>query len=127
PVFSDSAARNHGVAACPDDCRTAGTNLWRPSGGKQLTSTNSAVYTQRMPARLRSVEVKDYRSIGSCHVPLEPLTLLVGPNGSGKSNFLDALRFVVHSMHAPLEQVIDARSGLKSILRKQIGRASCRE
>lgn len=71
-----------------------------------------------MLARLTRVEVKDYRSIGACDVQLETLTLLVGPNGSGKSNFLDALRFLVHSMHAPLEQVVDARSGLKSILRK---------
>jgi predicted ATPase len=51
-------------------------------------------------------------------VALQPLTLLVGPNGSGKSNFLDSLRFVVHSMHAPLEQVLEARSGIKSVLRK---------
>jgi Predicted ATPase len=87
-------------------------------GDERLNSEDSGVYTEGVPARLRSVQVRDYRSIGSCHVRLEPLTLLVGPNGSGKSNFLDALRFVVHSMHAPLEQVIDARSGLKSILRK---------
>jgi len=37
--------------------------------------------------------------------------------GSGKSNFLDALRFLIHSMHAPLEQVIDARSGPQSTTR----------
>ena len=45
----------------------------------------------------------------------------MGPNGSGKSNFLDALRFVVHSMHAPLEQVVAARSGMHSVLRKLPG------
>jgi predicted ATPase len=72
----------------------------------------------RNASEVESVEVRDYRSIGSCHVCLEPLTLLVGPNGSGKSNFLDAIRFLVYSMHAPVEQVIDVRSGLKSILRK---------
>jgi predicted ATPase len=65
------------------------------------------------------VRLRDYRSIATCDVRLEPLTLLVGPNGSGKSNFLDSLRFVTHCMHAPLEQVIEARSGIHSILRKQ--------
>jgi predicted ATPase len=71
-----------------------------------------------MQARITRVRINDYRSIGSCDVELQPLTLLVGPNGSGKSNFLDALRFVVHSMHAPLEQVVERRSGIRSILRK---------
>lgn len=71
-----------------------------------------------MQTRITRVRITDYRSIGSCDVELQPLTLLVGPNGSGKSNFLDALRFVVHSMHAPLEQVVETRSGMRSILRK---------
>ncbi len=74
-----------------------------------------------MPARITRVAVRDYRSIASCDVELQPLTLLVGPNGSGKSNFLDALRFVVHSLHAPLEQVVKRRSGIQSILRKLPG------
>lgn len=76
------------------------------------------MYTDSVAARLTNVAVTDYRSIESCSVHLQPLMFLVGPNGSGKSNFLDALRFLVNSMHAPIEQVIDARYGLKSVLRK---------
>ena len=68
-----------------------------------------------MTTRVRGVAVRDYRSIASCDVDLQPLTLLVGPNGSGKSNFLDALRFLAHGMHAPLEQVVEARSGIRSV------------
>jgi predicted ATPase len=71
-----------------------------------------------MPARLTRVRLKDYRSIAACDVALEPFTLLVGPNGAGKSNFLDSLRFLVHSMHAPLEQVLEVRSGIGTVLRK---------
>lgn len=74
-----------------------------------------------MPARVTGVIIENYRSIASCHVNLQPLTLLVGPNGAGKSNFLDTLRFLVHSMHAPLEQVIEARYGIRSLLRKLPG------
>src|SRR5690606_28377334 len=33
-------------------------------------------------------------------------------------NFLDSLRFLVHSMHAPLEQVLEVRSGINGVLRK---------
>lgn len=71
-----------------------------------------------MPSRITRVALKDYRSIGSCDVEIGPLTLLVGPNGSGKSNFLDALRFLAESMYAPLDHVLQARSGIRSILRK---------
>ena len=70
-----------------------------------------------MPARLTHVAIKDYRSIGSCDVELQPLTLLVGPNGSGKSNFLDALRFLRESMSSPLHQVAASRFGILSLLR----------
>lgn len=52
---------------------------------------------------------------------MQPLTILVGRNGSGKSNFLDALRFLVHSMHTPLDQALDARQGIGSVLHKLPG------
>jgi ABC-type lipoprotein export system ATPase subunit len=42
------------------------------------------------PGRITRVILKNYKSIVSCDVELQPLTILVGPNGSGKSNFLDA-------------------------------------
>ena len=71
-----------------------------------------------MPARLTRVKLKDYRSIAACDVELHPFTLLVGPNGAGKSNFLDSLRFLAYSMYAPLEEVLNARSGIRGVLRK---------
>jgi predicted ATPase len=71
-----------------------------------------------MAAGLTRVKLKNYRSIAEADVELRPFTLLVGPNGAGKSNFLDSLRFLVHSMHAPIEQVLEVRSGIKSVLRK---------
>jgi len=71
-----------------------------------------------MAARITHVAIKDYRSIGSCDVELQPLTLLVGPNGSGKSNFLDALRLLHECMREPLHQVVHSRFGMTSILRR---------
>lgn len=67
-----------------------------------------------MPATLTRVRLKDYRSISSCCVELQPLTLLVGPNGAGKSNFLDSLRFLLHTMHNPLEQALLVHSGMRA-------------
>jgi predicted ATPase len=75
-------------------------------------------YTSNMPAGFTRVKLKNYRSIAAADVELQRFTLLVGPNGAGKSNFLDSLRFLVRTMHAPIEQVIEARSGMKSVLRK---------
>jgi predicted ATPase len=71
-----------------------------------------------MAAGLTRVRLKNYRSIAAADVELQRFTLLVGPNGAGKSNFLDSLRFLVHSMHAPIEEVLEVRSGMKSVLRK---------
>jgi predicted ATPase len=71
-----------------------------------------------MAAKITRVKLKDYRSIAECDVALQSLTLLVGPNGAGKSNFLDSLRFLADSMHGPLEQALEARSGVKGTLRK---------
>src|SRR5947209_13652196 len=45
------------------------------------------------PPFLRRVRIRGYKSMASCDVTLEPLTILVGRNASGKSNFLDALGF----------------------------------
>jgi len=41
-----------------------------------------------MPAKLTRVRLRDYKSIGTCDVELQDLTLLIGPNGAGKSNFM---------------------------------------
>lgn len=69
-----------------------------------------------MAGRLTRVAIKNYKSIASCDVELQPLTLLVGPNGSGKSNFLDALRFVSRSVTGSLESALSP--GLLSHIRR---------
>ena len=65
--------------------------------------------------------MRNYRSIECCDVAMQPLTILIGRNGAGNSNFLDALRFLVHSMHAPLDQALDVRQGIGSVLHKLPG------
>jgi predicted ATPase len=40
---------------------------------------------------LRSISIKNFRSIKTCSVTLEPLSVLVGANGSGKTNLVRAV------------------------------------
>jgi predicted ATPase len=65
---------------------------------------------------LSRVRLRNYKSIASCDVRLDPLTILVGPNGSGKSNFLDALAFLAQALDESLVDAIDERGGFDQIL-----------
>lgn len=76
----------------------------------------------KLPVYLRGIAIKDYKSIASCDVSLEPLTFLVGPNGSGKSNFLDALRFCADALRYSLDQAVRDRGGINEVRRRSAGR-----
>ncbi|MFQ5956136.1 MAG: AAA family ATPase [Kiloniellales bacterium] len=70
---------------------------------------------------LRTVRLKNYKSIARCRVDLGELTILVGPNGSGKSNFLDALRLVSDGLRSTLEHALRDRGGIGEVRRKSGG------
>lgn len=70
---------------------------------------------------VRRVRLRNYKSIGTCDVALDRLTLLVGRNGAGKSNFLDALRFVSDGLQTTLEHAIQARGGIACVRRHSTG------
>lgn len=69
-----------------------------------------------MIPRIRLVQIKNYKSLASVAVELEPFTVLVGPNGSGKSNFIDSLAFVQECMVEPLEVALNRRGGVAEII-----------
>jgi predicted ATPase len=71
--------------------------------------------------RVRSVKIRNYKSIEKCAVELGRLTVLVGRNGSGKSNFLDALRFVADALQTSLDHAIKFRGGLEAVRRRSTG------
>ena len=70
---------------------------------------------------LTKVALKNYKSIASCNVALEPLMFLVGLNGAGKSNFLDALRFVSDALSTSLDHAIRQRNGISEVRRRSGG------
>ncbi len=74
-----------------------------------------------MPNLIKSVKIRNYRSLADVEVELGPLTILVGPNGSGKSNFLDALHFVADALDTTLSAAIRSRGGIKTVRRHSTG------
>ena len=70
---------------------------------------------------LRTVTLKNYKSIARCRVDLGRVTILVGPSGSGKSNFLDAPRLVSDALRGSLDDALQERGGLAEVRRKSGG------
>ncbi|MFC1835088.1 AAA family ATPase, partial [Thermodesulfobacteriota bacterium] len=69
-----------------------------------------------MIPRIKTVQIKNYKSLASVSVDLEPLTIFVGPNASGKSNFMDALAFVQECVSESVEVALKRRGGLGRII-----------
>lgn len=70
---------------------------------------------------INRVVLRNYKSIESCVVDLEPLTFLVGANGSGKSNFLDSLRFLRDALRTSLDNALRERGGIREVRRRSAG------
>lgn len=70
---------------------------------------------------LTNVTLKNFKSIASCNVELQPLMFLVGLNGAGKSNFLDALRFVSDALSTSLDHALRQRNGIGEVRRRSGG------
>lgn len=74
-----------------------------------------------MPAFIKRVNLRYYKSIGSCSVDLDSLTILVGANGSGKSNFIDSLSFVADALSSTLDFAIRQRGGVSAVRKRSGG------
>jgi predicted ATPase len=70
---------------------------------------------------IKTVGLKNYKSIASCSVELGTINVLVGRNGAGKSNLLDALRFVKESLEYSLDYAIKTRGGVDNVRRRSTG------
>lgn len=67
---------------------------------------------------ITKVWAKNFRSIQSAGLELDPLTVLVGPNASGKSNLMDIVGFLGDAARLGLETATTRRGGIDSIGRK---------
>lgn len=73
------------------------------------------------PFPIRTLALRNYKSIEQCEIEFTPLTVMVGRNGAGKSNLLDSLRFVAESLQNTLEYAIRERGGIDLVRRKSLG------
>ena len=61
--------------------------------------------------RISNIWAKNFRSIETLDLELDPLTVLVGPNASGKSNIADVLRFLSDTVRNGLDSALTVRRG----------------
>ncbi|MGR3641491.1 AAA family ATPase [Alterinioella nitratireducens] len=74
-----------------------------------------------MGALITRVKLRNYKSIASCDVRLNELSVLVGLNGAGKSNFLDAFAFISDACNNTLDAALRNRGGIGAVRRKSGG------
>lgn len=74
-----------------------------------------------MAILIRQVVLNNFKSIASCKVNLQGITVLVGPNGAGKSNFIDAMRLVSDALNSTLEYAMRQRGGINEVRRRSGG------
>ena len=89
-----------------------------------VTSDGTRARTQPVPnvrARVKRVQVRNYRSLDEVVVELGDLTILVGPNGAGKSNFVDSLSFVADAVTSTLSRAVQLRGGIDGVRRRSAG------
>ena len=67
---------------------------------------------------VRSLILKGFRSVRAGQIVFDNPTFLVGRNGSGKSNIADAFAFLAEAMVSPLQEVMDRRGGIDSVVTK---------
>jgi predicted ATPase len=72
-------------------------------------------------AKLRQIQICNYKNIAAAIVNFQPLTVLVGPNGAGKSNFVDALAFVADSLNHSIQSAFANRGSMAAVLHRSSG------
>lgn len=69
-------------------------------------------------ARVRRVQIVNYRSIRKSSVELRPFTVFAGANGAGKSNVVDVFRFVSEALSLGLYAALERRGGIQAVRHK---------
>src|SRR5579875_966686 len=90
------------------------------SPGCQPVADSEETNERTKPPFLRRVCIRGYKSLASCDVMLEPLTILVGRNASGKSNFLDALAFLRDCVKHGVPYAVERRKNMQALLCRSV-------
>lgn len=71
--------------------------------------------------RIHELRLAGFRAFENARLALDDLTVLVGRNGSGKSTIIDALELLRDALSDSLENALERRGGLTSLLHKSAG------
>jgi len=69
---------------------------------------------------IRKISLKNYRSIHSDDISLEPITVLIDANGSGKSNLVKTLQFLSEIPAVGITQAINKEGRRESVVPKSV-------
>jgi predicted ATPase len=67
---------------------------------------------------IKSIGIRNYRSLRKIHLEPGLRNVFVGPNAAGKSNFIDALRFLTHAAEVGLSKTFADRGGFAEVFWK---------
>jgi predicted ATPase len=65
--------------------------------------------------KLKSIEIKGYKSIRDQKIPLSDLNVLIGQNGAGKTNFISVFNFLRNIIGGRLKN-ISLRTGAENLM-----------
>lgn len=69
---------------------------------------------------IKSIHIRNYRSILNNTISFEPITVLIGANGSGKSNLVKALQFLSDIPDVGIGVAVSKQGGRESVIPKSI-------
>lgn len=64
---------------------------------------------------IKSVSIKNFKSIEQADIKFTPLTMIVGPNASGKSNLISIFRFIEDIIRDGLDSAVMFQGGIQYI------------
>lgn len=66
--------------------------------------------------RIKSLDLRGFRSVGEAHIELGPLNVFLGQNGAGKSNILSLFRLLNHAMSGHFQVFVGTQGGGSRLL-----------
>jgi len=74
--------------------------------------------------RIKSLHVRNFRSLVSVRLPLHNLNVVIGPNGSGKTALTEVLQLLQRGSQGELGRFFDDRGGYRSVISQNNGHVS---
>lgn len=74
--------------------------------------------------RIKSLHVRNFRSLVSVQLPLHDLNVVIGPNGSGKTALTEVLQLLQRGSQGELGRFFDDHGGYRSVISQNNGQVS---